>query len=223
MADYVLKIITDLSRLTDRCDEIDAFKEDKRVHHVVASLKDTLLANKNLVALSAPQLGFNARIFCLKFADNDLKTFVNPMITKSEGMHLSRENNASLPGVDYIMPRNDKIIVAFQTPTGKLEENIFEGVVAEVIQQQVQMLDGILLSDYGLEIIPEFDKASEEEKQQVIDLWINHLKERTEKLDKEVDENPDLFKIKKAIEFMTKVASGEVTIEKQELSKEDAK
>ena len=43
---------------------------------------------------------------------------------------------------------------------------------------------------------------------------------KTEELNKEVDANPDLFKVKKAIEFMTKVASGEVKVEKVDTDKD---
>lgn len=220
MADYVLKILTDKSKLSDRCDEISVFAEEKRVTKIVNELKDTLVNNPNLVALSAPQLGYKFRIFCIKFANKEIKSFVNPMITKSEGIHLCRENNPSIPGKDYIMPRNDKIIVTFQTPTGKIEENIFEGVVAEVIQQQVNMLDGILLSDFGLEVLPEFDKASKEEQDEVINWWLDNLKKENDNLAKEIDSDADLFKVKKAIEFMTKVSSGEVKIEQVEVDKD---
>ena len=220
MAEYVLKIITDLSKLSDRCDEISPFAEEKRVTKIVNDLKDTLIDNPNLVALCAPQLGHKLRIFCIKFANKEIKSFVNPMITKSEGIHLCREFNPSIPGKEYIMSRNDKIILTFQTPTGKIEENIFEGVVAEVIQQQVNMLDGVLLSDFGLEVLPEFDKASKEEQDQVINWWLDSLKEKNEALAKEIDSNEDLFKIKKAIEFMTKVASGEVKTEEVEVDKD---
>lgn len=220
MADYVLKIIDDVEKLKDRCDEISVFAEEKRVTKIVNELKDTLYNNPNLVALSAPQLGYKERIFCIKFANKELRAFVNPMITKSEGIHLCRENNPSIPGKEYIMPRNNKIIVTFQTPTGKIEENIFEGVVAEVIQQQVNMLDGVLLSDFGLEVLPEFDKASKEEQDEVINWWLDNLKKQNESLSKEIDSNEDLHQVKKAIEFLTKVASGEIKTEEVEVNKD---
>ena len=220
MANYVLKIITDLDKLKERCDEVSPYAEEKRVTKIVNDLKDTLINNPKLVALCAPQLGSKLRIFCIKFANKEIKSFVNPMITKAEGIHLCREFNPSIPDKEYIMPRNDKIILTFQTPTGKIEENIFEGVVAEVIQQQVNMLDGVLLSDFGLEVLPEFDKASKEEQDQVINWWLDSLKEKNEALNKEIDSNEDLFKVKKAIEFMTKVASGEVQTEEVEIKKD---
>lgn len=220
MANYVLKISTDLDKLASRCDEISPFAEEARVTKIVNDLKDTLINNPKLVALCASQLGHFVRIFCIKFANKEIKSFVNPMITKSEGLHLCREFNPSIPGKEYIMPRNDKIIVTFQTPTGKIEENIFEGVVSEVIQQQINMLDGVLLSDFGLEVLPEFDKASKEEQDEVINWWLDDLKLKNDKLTKEIDSNEDLTKVKKAIEFMTKVASGEIKTEQVEVNKD---
>ena len=220
MADYVIKIITDLDKLSERAEEINPYTEEAKVRKIVNDLKDTLIANKEVVALSAPQIGSPYRIFCVKFADNELKSFVNPMITKSEGMHLCREVNASLPGLEYIMPRSNRIILRFLTPTGVISENIFEGAVAEVVQQQMQLLDGILISDFGLEVIPEFDKATDEEKQQVINMWLDSLKTQNKELNDEIDANEDMSKVKKAIDFMTKVATGEITIEKVDTDKD---
>ena len=220
-AKSVLKIVDDLNKLTKENFNINIYQEEKRVVKMVNDLKDTLISYSNVEALSAPQIGYHYRLFCLKFADNSLKAFINPMITKREGLHLSRESNASIPGKEFIVPRNNKIIMTFQTPTGKIEENIFEGVVAEVIQQQVNLLDNIFLSDFGLEVIPEFDKASDEEKQEVIDWWLKELKSKNEELNKEIEADENLLQTKKAIEFMTKVATGEVKVEQVELKKDE--
>lgn len=220
MANYTIKIITDLDKLIERSEEINPFNEEKKVRKIVNDLKDTLIANKDVIALTASQIGSPYRIFCLKFSDNELRAFVNPMITKSEGMHLCREVNPSLPKKEYIMPRSDKIILRFQTPTGIISENIFEGVVAEVVQQQMQLLDGILISDFGLPILKGFDKATEEEKQQIIDMWLNNLKIQNKHLNDEIDSNENMLKVKKAIDFMTKVTNGEVKIEKVDTNKD---
>lgn len=223
MAKYVLKISTDTDKLSERSEEINVLQRRGEAQSIVSDLKDTLKDNVDVVALAAPQLGHDDRIFCIKFSDGEIRTFVNPMITKTEGMHLARETSPSLPGRTFITPRHDRILAKYQKPNGYVEENKFEGVVAEVFEQMVNLLDGILLSDIGLEIDEDFDNAPEEIQTQIIEMWIDSLKKRNEELQKEIQDDPDLKRIDDAIKFMAGVASGEITLEKPEETKEDKK
>lgn len=220
MPEYVLKIVTDKEKLSQRCDEINVLQEGEKALNIITKLKDTLKAKPNNIALAAPQLGYNTRIFVIRFADGEFKTYINPMITKTEGIHLSREFNPSLPNKEYLIPRYNKIMVLFQNLKGAVDQHVIEGVVAEVFQQQVQLLDGVLLDDFGLEIFPEFDKASKKQQQEVIDWWLNNLKEKDSNLNKEINENKELLEVKKAIDFMAGVAKGDIKLEKVELKKE---
>ena len=215
MGDYIYKILTDTEKLHQRSQEASPFDKEglDAVKRVVADLKSTLKANTDVPALAAPQLGSTLRIFCIKFNDGKIVEFVNPMITKSEGLHLTREKCKSIPGAEYIVPRNDRIIAVYQTTEGKVTSNKFEGAVAEIFQQMVNLLDGILISDFGLEVIPAFDKASEEEKKEVLDWYINQLKESNQELQAEIESDEELKQVKGSIDFMSKVASGEITVE----------
>lgn len=219
MAKYVRAIQTDTTKLYERCNEVD-FTE---CGDIIKDLKQTLYDNPNLVALSAPQLNYKMRVFCIKFSNGDIRTFINPMISKTEGLHLTRESNASLPGKEFIVPRSDRIIAIYQTSMGKVEENIFEGYVGEIFQQMVQMLDGILLSDFALQIDEKFDEASEEERNELLNFYMDKLKEETELLNTEINKDKDLLETKKAIDFLTGVATGKVQVEsvnKKEETKE---
>lgn len=220
MADYVLAIVQDVEKLAKRSEEVLVVGADlntrPEVSALIKDLKDTILANKDLVALAAPQLGHSDRLFCIRFDNGDIRTFINPMISKTEGLHLVREISPSLPGRAFIVPRHDRIIAIYQTPTGKPEENIFEGAVAEVFQHMVNLLDGVLVSDFGLEVFEDFDKATDEERNQVLNAYLDELRLRAEKINKEIDSNEDLKKTRDAIEFMKDVATGKVQLEKAE-------
>lgn len=220
MAKYVLAITKDAEKLFRRSEEVLVVGYNSKIRPevsgVIKDLKETLHANPNLVALAAPQLGHFDRIFCIKFENGDIRTFINPMISKTEGVHLVREISPSLPGRDFIVPRHDKIIAIYQTPQGTPEENRFEGVVSEVFQHMVNMLDGVLISDIGLEVFEDFDKASDEDKIKIINLFLESVKAKTQELNEEIESNEDLKKTKDAIEFMKAVAIGEVTLEKTE-------
>lgn len=209
MAKYKLKIEEDLSKLWNRSEEVTI--EDAQ--DVVQKLKRALFEREEAVALAAPQLRKKVRIFCIKFSNGDIRAFINPMITKTEGLHFSRENCLSIPGKDYIVPRNDRIIAIYQTPTGQVEENIFEGVVGEVFQQMVQMLDGVLISDLGLEVFPEFDGASEEEKNAVLEAYLSSLTKLSDEINEDISNDKLLSETRDAIDFMTAVATGKVELE----------
>ena len=211
---YTFKLVDDLSKLHERATEIDVTVENERVKEIVRNLKKALEDNPELPAIAATQLGYDARIFCVKFADGDIREFINPMISKSEGLHLSRESCKGLGDAEYIIPRNDRIIAIYETANKKITSNKFEGAAAEIFQQMTNMLDGMLICDLGLEILPEFDEAPDEEKQEVIGWYLDQLKATSEDLREEIEKDPELKQMKGAVDFLTKAANGEIEIEK---------
>lgn len=213
MAQYVLAISKDVAKLSQRSDEIDVRQEFKRVSEIIRDVKDTLRANKDLTALSASQLGHFDRIFCIDF-NNDIRTFINPVITKTEGFKFVRERNPSIPDKEFIVPRSETIYAVYQRGDGTPESNKFEGPAAEIFQQQIDMLDGVLISDFGLEILPAFDSASDEEKEQLLKEYMKFLKHRHETINEEVEKDPDLKKIVDGAKFINAVVNGEVELEK---------
>lgn len=222
MADYVLKIVDDREKLSDRADEILKADSPESVTRLINDLKDTLRANKDLCALAAPQIGSGKRVFCIKFANGDIRAFLNPIVlTHGKGIHLSRETCASLGSTEYIIPRYDEITVGYQTPMGVPESNIFKGAPAEVFQQMCELLDGILLDDYGLEVLDGFDKLKKEDKKAIIDMYLSSLEAKSSNMQKEIDENPDLKEIDRAIDFEYELALGNVKVEKLTKEEED--
>ena len=214
MADYVLVINKDKEFLRDRADEIALNPEIRpQVVGMINDLKDTLIANKNLVALSAPQLGKKERIFAIKFADGDIRAFINPAIIRTNGMHLSRETAIGLNDEEeYLVPRADEIFATYQTPDmiDNCDMNKFTGAVAEVFQQMNDLLNGILLEDIGLIVLPEWDKASDEEKQEIIKMYFETLEAKKKIAEEKIEQDKDANKLNKTIEFMTKMQLGEI-------------
>ena len=216
MSNYVIKIITDLSKFQERVDEITSSNSFDTIKHVVAELKRTLVANKDLVALCAPQIGYNLRIFCVKSSGDKVKAFLNPMIVSTEKeIHLSRETNASFPNKQFIIPRKDAIHLAYQEVDGRVNSETYKGVYAEVVQQMVEMLDGILLSDYGLDLDDvggpdKFDKATKKDKETLIKMYLDSLKVNSNTLNTEINNDESLQSISKTIDFITDYIKGDI-------------
>jgi peptide deformylase len=145
--------------------EIDAITPE--IKEFIANLEDTLVRKKNPegVGLSAPQLGKSWRIFSTFIPGENhvrpLKTFINPVITKSS-KQLTLGPNAKKPYMEgclsipkYYGPvwRHQWLTLTYQTydPTSnslienKTNASDFD---ARVIQHELDHLNGILFTDH---------------------------------------------------------------------------
>lgn len=209
---HVKEIITDYDILSERCDEIDLTKKNKNIQTTVLQLKNTIKANPGMLGLSANQIGLYDRVVVLNFNGN-LRSFVNPIITRVDGFELSRETCHSIPGKTFIRLRNSRVWVTYQTPLGKIESVELNGVAARTMQHHIDHLDGLLLSDVSLEIDEDFDKATEEERAEVIKLYLESLDLSAEQLTNEVNEDPEGKKLADAVRFIESVNKGETIVE----------
>ena len=187
MDSKVKDIITDLDQISAFAMEIDPRKEGKLVQEIVLALKSTM-REKQLKSLSAPQIGYNRRIFCMCFGDNDYRTFINPMIENNTVFQLSRETCSSIPGKTFIRPRFGSITVFYVTPLGKIESRKIVGRAAIVFQHCLDHLNGLTLADIGLEIDDMFDNATEDERAEVIKMYMDSLDIKQKQLEKQMRE-----------------------------------
>ena len=198
--------------LSERAVEIDLRTQNKEAREIISDIKRAMRKN-NIVSLSAPAIGYNRRIFCIDFKDQEIKTFINPIIVNAKGIQLSREKCTSIPDKEFIRPRNSEIEVMFQNPLGKPISRKLIGLAAVVFQHEMDHIDGLLLSDVGLEIDEEFDKAPEEERQEVIEAYLDSLDLKQKEIEKEIQEDKVLKQIDDARKFMTSVYKGETKLE----------
>ena len=208
------EVVTDLEELGKRSDEINVAEKNADVRATVVALKETIRAN-NLIGLSAPQIGIYHRIFCINF-NGDIRSFINPIITDANKLEISTETCASIPGKTFIRPRHPEIEACYSTPLGKIESRKFIGKAAFVFQHLLDHLDGLLLPDVGLEVGEDFFNATEEEQSQVVDMYLDSLDIKRKDLAEEIENDKDLKQMSDAIDFMTKLAKGEVTVVKGE-------
>lgn len=212
------EIITDINELNNigRCKEIDLQKELKEAREIISQLKQIIRKREDVVSLSAPAIGYDKRIFCIDYSDSEIKTYINPVITSANGIHLSREICTSLPGKEYIRPRNSTVDLIYQKPTGEISTQQFKGIAASVVQHEIDHLEGINLSDIGLEIDDDFNEATDEEKQEIIDMYLDSLDIKRQHLAEEIDGDEELHKISEHFRFVEALAKGEIKLEKME-------
>ena len=208
----VKEIITDELKLCDRAVEIDVRTQAEEMREIIKSLKDTMRAN-NLTSLSAPAIGYNRRIFCIDFKDSEIKTFINPIIAQAKGMQLSIEKCTSIPDKEYMRPRNNDLMIVYQRPTGQIENRQIVGLSAIVFQHEMDHLDGLLISDVGIQIDQDFYNATEEERQEVINAYLDALDIKRADINTEIENNEELKQISDGIKYLEGVYKGEIKFE----------
>ena len=208
----VKDIVTDELQLSERAVEIDVRTQATEMREIIKALKDTM-REKGLSSLSAPAIGYNRRIFCIDFKDSEIKTFINPIIAQAKGMQLSIEKCVCIPDKEFMRPRNNDLMIIYQRPTGQIENRQIVGMSAIVFQHELDHLDGLLLSDIGIEIDEDFHNATEEEQQEVINAYLDALDIKKKEIDTEINTNPELKQLSDGIDFMESVYKGETKIE----------
>lgn len=189
------------------------FNDREELVQIISELKD-VLRNTDLLGISAPEIGYKKRIFCMKFKDS-LVTFINPSLTKELTPVLDRETLSSDKEHEYLIFRGNDIGLDYTTALGELKSISLLGKSAFVFQQLLDALEGLLVCDYGLPIDKDFDNLTEEEKDAVVTNYIKVLKEAEEASKKYIEEDEELFKMKKAVDFVTGVRKGEVHLVQQ--------
>ena len=120
--------------------------------------------NASGVGLAAPQIGLAIRIFLVdtspfsedegldaeeqELLKNFKKTFINPKILKEEGDEWAfNEGCLSIPDVREDVFRQPKVTIEYQDESFKTYTEVYEGLLARVIQHEYDHIEGILFTD----------------------------------------------------------------------------
>ena len=116
-------------------------------------MRDTLYAQKNPegIGLAAPQIGKSLQIFITNYEDNKL-TVINPKIikiskTKNKSKGKPLEGCLSLPHYYGPLSRANKITIKYSDEKSNKITKEFTGFMAQIIQHEIDHLDGILITD----------------------------------------------------------------------------
>lgn len=180
---------------------------------IINKIKEVMEANQELLALSAPQIGINKRIFCLRFNDQ-IKSFINPIITKKKGLNIVIETCASMPGKEIVIGRPEEITVVYYNDEFNYEDNKLVGVAASLFDQQAQILDGVLPSELGLvSDIEEDGKIEESDLAEIIPFYKDtFLPSRLASLKNVIESDEDADKTFKHLKFTEGVINGRIAV-----------
>ncbi len=102
----------------------------------------------NGIGLAAPQVGYLQRVILADIGEG-LLTLVNPEIIQSEGAAYLEEGCLSLPEIQVGVNRKERILVRGLDSDGKEKELELHGLMARVVQHEIDHLEGKLIIDYA--------------------------------------------------------------------------
>ena len=136
----------------------------ENLKQIVSNMYETMY-NACGVGLAAPQVGLNLRLFIIDttpFSDDDeleseekkllsgfKRTFINAKMILEEGEEWSfNEGCLSIPEVREDVFRNEKITIEYCDEDFVIKTEVFDGLIARVIQHEYDHIEGVLFTDH---------------------------------------------------------------------------
>lgn len=143
---------------------LDILPDHPNLNEIISDMYETMY-NAYGVGLAAPQVGLGVRLFIVDTTpfseDEDLeqteqaalkgfkKTFINAKIIKEEGEEWGfNEGCLSIPEVREDVYRKEKITVEYCEADFIIKTEVFDGLIARVIQHEYDHIEGILFTDH---------------------------------------------------------------------------
>lgn len=149
-------------------------KVDKRIKNLIKDLKETLVAQKDPdgVGLAAPQIGKNLRMFVMR-DKKKIKTVINPEIIsiskKKSGKSSVMEGCLSIPHYYGPLTRASKLKLKYINEKGEKVTEKFAGFPAQIVQHEIDHLNGKLFTDKLLKEKKPLYKQNENNKWKKVD------------------------------------------------------
>ncbi len=137
-----------LSTPAKRVEKIDA-----STRKLIEDMAETMYA-ANGVGLAATQVDVHKQIIIIDVSEDksDLRVFVNPEITRREGVAVNQEGCLSIPGIYDNVERAESVTVTALDRNGSRFTLNASGTLATCIQHEMDHLSGKIFIDYLSEL-----------------------------------------------------------------------
>ncbi|MFQ6096746.1 MAG: peptide deformylase [Armatimonadota bacterium] len=120
-------------------------KADKSLSRLLGDMLETMDSAPG-VGLAAPQVGRSVRAIVARVEEEEHR-LVNPRVVKRQGQVEGMEGCLSLPGLQGLVVRPERVVVKALTERMRPIEVEAEGFLARVLCHEIDHLDGILFTD----------------------------------------------------------------------------
>src|SRR3990167_3003068 len=124
--------------------------------NIQTQIKEMLavLRTEKGIGLAANQIGYDNNVILVEFEDPDGKehipftVVINPeVISTSEEIECFEEGCLSVPQIELDVDRASKIKIKYQNEKGKIVKKTPKGLLARVLQHEIDHLNGILFTE----------------------------------------------------------------------------
>jgi peptide deformylase len=124
---------------------------DAGLRELIADLFETM-GDAHGIGLAAPQIDVSRRVIVVDPSPIDPEqgrplALVNPVIVAYAGSAVFEEGCLSIPGLYTDVRRPEQVTIRYADETGIARDEVFEGIMARVIQHERDHLDGVLFPD----------------------------------------------------------------------------
>src|SRR5258707_7502760 len=128
-------------------------KLDAATRKLIDDMAETMYAAPG-VGLAATQVDIHKQIIVIDVSEDhsDLRVFVNPEVTRREGVAVNQEGCLSVPGIYDNVERAESVTVTALDRNGARFTLNASGVLATCIQHELDHLQGKIFIDYPSEL-----------------------------------------------------------------------
>ncbi|MEO5511386.1 MAG: peptide deformylase [Longimicrobiales bacterium] len=134
---------------SDASAQMPKFEMTDDLRKLIADMFDTMYAEEG-IGLAAPQIGESVRVIVVDPHEEGVEPFalVNPRITEfSDETDRAEEGCLSVPGLREVVERPMQVVVEGIDPAGRPTRIEAGGLVARILQHEVDHIDGIMFLD----------------------------------------------------------------------------
>ncbi len=132
------------------------------VLRLLDDMRETM-KDANGVGLAANQVGVSKRILIAADGDEVIYELINPHCEKREGEGMGIEGCLSVPQTYGEVPRATKVVVTAIDREGKPFRITAEGLLARILQHEMDHLEGVLFTDKAVRFIDPAEMQEGEE------------------------------------------------------------
>ncbi len=131
--------------LREKCKRIPSIS--KSIHQLIDDMIETMVENYG-AGLAAPQVGKAIRLIVGQTDEIEPFALINPEIVKKSGQRTVDEGCLSLPGYRGEVTRSKTVIVKALDSEGKAVRIKADEFLAQVLEHEIDHLNGVLYTDY---------------------------------------------------------------------------
>lgn len=131
--------------LREKCKRVPSI--GKSIHQLIDDMIETMVENYG-AGLAAPQVGKPIRLIVVQTDEIEPFALINPEVVKKSGERKVDEGCLSFPGYRGTIKRSEAVTVKALDSEGKAVRIKADQFLAQVLEHEIDHLNGVLYTDY---------------------------------------------------------------------------